>query len=66
MEVLRNGEVIHTGHRRRKDDEDMCKVDWEDRPELAGDAYYTARVFQEDGEMAWSSPIWVEHQTTDH
>ena len=23
-------------------------------------AYYYARVMQEDGEMAWSSPIWVE------
>ena len=25
----------------------------------AGDAFYYARVFQVDGEMAWSSPIWV-------
>ena len=66
VEVLRDGEVIHTGHRRRKDSEDVCQMDWEDRSELRGDSYYAVRVYQEDGEMAWSSPVWVEQQTTDH
>jgi hypothetical protein len=27
--------------------------------DVAGTAFYYARVFQVDGEMAWSSPIWV-------
>ena len=26
-----------------------------------GDSYYYARVIQENGQMAWSSPIWVSY-----
>jgi hypothetical protein len=35
------------------------KVDVEVRDDAAAPAFYYARVFQVDGEMAWSSPIWV-------
>jgi hypothetical protein len=31
----------------------------DDEP-LTGPAFYYARVFQVDGEVAWSSPIWVD------
>lgn len=34
---------------------------WTDpEPPTEGSAFYYARVFQVDGEMAWSSPIWVD------
>jgi hypothetical protein len=67
VEVLRNGEVVHTGYRRRKDSENVCQVDWTDRPEPSASDFYYVRVIQEDGEMAWSSPVWIENrpQTTD-
>jgi hypothetical protein len=29
-------------------------------PSYRGDSFYYVRVFQEDGEMAWSSPVWVD------
>ena len=34
-------------------------VRFDDDPHPTGPAFYYARVFQTDGEMAWSSPIWV-------
>ena len=30
---------------------------WSDR--ISAPAFYYVRVFQVDGEMAWSSPIWI-------
>ena len=35
------------------------ELDVDVRDEPADPAFYYARVFQVDGEMAWSSPIWV-------
>jgi len=35
-------------------------VSWSVEDTFAGPAYYYVRVTQEDGEMAWSSPVWVE------
>jgi hypothetical protein len=31
-----------------------------DRDFRAEEAWYYVRVLQEDGQLAWSSPIWVE------
>ncbi|MDP8255919.1 MAG: DUF3604 domain-containing protein [Candidatus Alcyoniella australis] len=33
---------------------------FEDNSALAGSTYYYARIFQQDGQMAWTSPIWVD------
>ncbi len=55
VEVMRGRELIyaHTCYGA------TCRLDLMDEPE-AGDAnYYYVRVLQADGEMAWSSPIWV-------
>jgi hypothetical protein len=30
-----------------------------DDDDPTGSAFYYARVFQTDGELAWSSPVWV-------
>jgi len=34
------------------------RLSWTD--ERPGPAWYYVRVFQTDGEMAWSSPVWVD------
>ncbi|MFG1922341.1 DUF3604 domain-containing protein [Cryptosporangium sp. NPDC048952] len=39
------------------------RLTWQDNPGSAtngGAAYYYVRVIQVDGEMAWSSPVWVD------
>ena len=28
----------------------------------AGDAYYYVRVLQKNGQIAWSSPVWVKYE----
>jgi hypothetical protein len=36
---------------------------WEESPQPAGTtSYYYVRVEQEDGQLAWSSPIWVRYE----
>ncbi len=34
-------------------------VQWKDKQKSEGESYYYVRIMQEDGELAWSSPIWV-------
>lgn len=55
VEVLRGREVIyeHTGTG------PSVRFTLTDREVPADGAYYYARVTQADGEMAWSSPVWV-------
>lgn len=35
------------------------KADWSDDKPLAGENRYYLRIEQDDGNMAWSSPVWV-------
>lgn len=66
VEVVRNGEVIHTFHPDNyhfdyyyDDMENLERVALKEKK--AGQfAFYYLRVIQEDGHMAWSSPIWVD------
>ncbi|MFP5345947.1 MAG: DUF3604 domain-containing protein [Actinomycetes bacterium] len=37
-------------------------VSYDDEEALTGSAFYYARAFQVDGELAWSSPIWVDQR----
>jgi len=68
IEVIRNGDTIHTF---KPDDyhfdytyddmtplKDVC-VDAKDK--LPPFAFYYLRITQEDGHMAWSSPIWIDY-----
>ena len=54
VELIRNGQVIMS---RLKPGLDL-ELDWQEDQVHVG--YYYLRVTQEDGEMAWSSPIWVK------
>ena len=35
---------------------------YRDRDARPGESYYYVRIQQEDGQMAWASPIWVEYR----
>ena len=54
LEIVKNNQVIH----RVEDSSFHCTFCLEDAPSKCEDFYYV-RVIQVDGEMAWSSPIWV-------
>ena len=55
VELLRNSQVIHT----EKTDTGFVELDITDQHD-SGSAYYYLRITQDNGERAWSSPIWVE------
>lgn len=75
IEILRNGEVIHTINPHSyhcdysyDDSEDLPTVTLDGGKSSEGVArlpfvFYYLRVTQEDGNMAWSSPIWVDYTT---
>jgi hypothetical protein len=68
IEIIRNGEVIHT----IKPEGYTCDYTYDDMVSLSSVVlkakgkdvpsfvYYYLRVFQEDGHIGWSSPIWVD------
>ncbi len=70
VQVIRNGRVVHTVQ--PDEEETALRFAWvesEPSPWAAADAlpgphgpstYYYVKVIQQDGEMAWSSPIWVD------
>ncbi len=57
VEVLRDGEVVYT----ERPGKTEARFHWEDAAPKKGEkpSYYYVRVRQKDGQMAWSSPIWV-------
>jgi hypothetical protein len=60
VEVLRNSEVVHTW--KPKEATTEAKFAWTDPAPLRAakePSYYYVRVTQTDGQMAWSSPMWV-------
>lgn len=55
VEIVRNGEFIFTAKPAR----DRVTLEFTDAQFPAGEAYYYLRVKQTDGNLAWSSPIWI-------
>ncbi|MFV0340159.1 MAG: DUF3604 domain-containing protein [Parachlamydiaceae bacterium] len=69
VEILRNGKVIHTyepdeGYSFKfayDDMESLEKVCIKPKDKKPPFVFYYIRAVQEDGHMAWSSPIWVDY-----
>ena len=55
VEIIKDGQVAWS---RRCDDADV-ELTWQDPEPPGGEHYYYLHVVQDDGQMAWSSPIWV-------
>jgi len=67
IEIVRNGEDVHT-HEAASDDESFEWMDTSPFDEIALASrfhdgqrfiFYYMRVTQQDGELAWASPIWI-------
>ncbi len=60
LDVVREDEVVHTARPEKEAAE--TRFTWKDPKPRKGDkpTYYYVRVQQKDGQMAWSSPIWVK------
>jgi hypothetical protein len=57
IDVLRDSEVAET---LRPQGQAYASA-WTDPRPLAGTHYYYIRVVQRDGELAWSSPLWIRY-----
>ncbi|MBI2901469.1 MAG: hypothetical protein HYY17_14890 [Planctomycetes bacterium] len=55
VEIIRDGKVAHSWKPERAEAKLECRDD-----AAKGAHYYYARVILEDGEIAWSSPVWVD------
>ena len=56
VEIVKNDQVIHgAGHGAM-----AATFDYTDTAEIAPNDYYYVRVIQQDGGMAWASPVWVD------
>ena len=69
VELIRNGVVIHTFHPQNyffeyyyddQESSDTVSLNGKDKDPFV---FYYLRVTQEDGHMAWSSPIWIDFST---
>lgn len=67
VEIIRNGTVLHTVHPKAyhcdfvfDDMEPLEKVTLTSPEKKPPFVYYYLRAEQEDGHLAWSSPIWVD------
>jgi len=58
IDIVRNNRDIYTCRPRSEEATFEFHDELDDAPD-AGDLYYYLRVTQVDGEMAWSSPVWV-------
>ncbi|MDZ7305787.1 MAG: CehA/McbA family metallohydrolase [candidate division KSB1 bacterium] len=56
--LLRDNQVIHR-HGGDFGVGDMVRFEFKDEQAAIGTHWYYVRVVQQDGEMAWSSPIWI-------
>ncbi len=56
IDVIKNQKFIYTAHPGARE----ASFNYTDQDFGAGDNYYYVRALQEDGNIAWSSPIWVK------
>lgn len=55
LEIVRSGKVIATRQPLRPE----VQLDFTDPDPLPGSSYYYVRLVQENGALAWGSPIWI-------
>ena len=55
VDLIRNNEFLYTQHPGRKEFE----YEYVDRAPKPGVNWYYVRLIQQDGNLAWSSPVWV-------
>ena len=55
VELIRGQEIIYTATPNSR----QVELRYRDEEPLAGVSHYYFRILQEDGEIAWTSPIWI-------
>ncbi|MCL5742347.1 MAG: DUF3604 domain-containing protein [Acidobacteria bacterium] len=55
LQLIRNNEFVYTQRPNARE----CEFTYIDQSPRPGDNWYYVRVLQQDGNLAWSSPIWI-------
>ena len=55
LEIIKDEKIIYSASPGKAD----VQITFQDQEPLQGSSYYYVRAVQDDGEMAWGSPIWV-------
>ena len=55
IDIIKNNTFVHNRQNLGRE----VSFTFVDNDVTAGESYYYVRVIQKNGEMAWSSPIWV-------
>ena len=58
VDIIKNEAIIYSTSPNRK----TVELTYVDQDATAGTSYYYVRVLQDDRQIAWSSPIWVNYQ----
>lgn len=62
LQIIRNGENVYSAEPRTR----LVSMSYRDRERPhRGTAYYHVRLVQDDGQIAWSSPIWLDYPAVD-
>ncbi|MCZ6795725.1 MAG: hypothetical protein O7J95_19130 [Planctomycetota bacterium] len=59
VDVIRNGEYVYSAEPGKKE----IEIKYLDMKPPPGTSYYYFRLRQEDGELAWTSPVWVTYKS---
>jgi hypothetical protein len=60
VEIIKNGQVIYS-HKCNCED---VSFTYTDRDTTGGDSYYYLKVKQENGDIAWASPVFIKRQVS--
>jgi hypothetical protein len=55
IDIIKNCEIVDTITCMKQE----FKVSWQDKNVKAGENIYYVRIMQENGELAWGSPMWI-------
>jgi hypothetical protein len=58
LEVIRNNKIVYT----HPGGQAEARFTYTDKDATAGESFYYVRAIQANGQVCWSSPIWVERQ----
>lgn len=62
LEVIRSGEVVYSA---QPGDHDIAVSFRDASAPASGSAHYHVRMVQSDGQIVWSSPVWVDYRRSD-
>ncbi|MBI3680446.1 MAG: hypothetical protein HY235_08620 [Acidobacteria bacterium] len=60
IDVVRDQQFIYTSRPQGSASANEVRFTFTDANKGAGESWYYVRVLQEDGQLAWSSPIWIK------